>query len=78
MTRVITYVDGQNLYYGLRAKDGRRYHWLDLVALATSLLPQGHQLVELQYFTARVGRTPTRRGRDVHDRGRKDPGGPVP
>jgi uncharacterized LabA/DUF88 family protein len=58
MRRVIAYVDGQNLYYGLRARYGRRYHWLDLEALSTSLLPQGHQLVEVQYFTARVRNSP--------------------
>jgi hypothetical protein len=33
MTRVVAYVDGFNLYHGLKAGYGRRYHWLDLQAL---------------------------------------------
>ena len=28
--RVAVYVDGFNLYYGLRSKGWRRYYWLDL------------------------------------------------
>jgi hypothetical protein len=38
--RVVAYVDGFNLYHGLKAKHGRRYLWLDLEALVTSLLSQ--------------------------------------
>jgi uncharacterized LabA/DUF88 family protein len=51
---VIVYVDGFNLYYGLRSRFGRRYHWLDLEKLAASLLSPQHQLQQLNYFTARV------------------------
>ncbi|ONI87292.1 NYN domain-containing protein [Saccharothrix sp. ALI-22-I] len=54
MTRVAVYVDGFNLYFGLRAKYGRKYHWLDLEALATSLLREGQTLASVNYFTARV------------------------
>jgi len=46
------YVDGLNLYHGLlKGKKNRR--WLDLEALASSLMPQG-DLVGVRYFTARV------------------------
>ena len=38
MTRVISYVDGFNLHFGLRHKGWRRYYWLDLVALSQELL----------------------------------------
>jgi len=54
VTRVAVYVDGFNLYYGLKVRHGRRYLWLDLQALATSLLRPGQVLQSVTYFTARV------------------------
>jgi hypothetical protein len=54
MIRVVAYVDGLNLYYGLKAGYGRRYHWLDLQLLASSLLRPGQQLHAVHYFTARA------------------------
>lgn len=54
MTRVITYVDGFNLYFGLRSKGWRRYYWLDLCGLSRSFL-RGEQTFErCHYFTARI------------------------
>ena len=58
MTRVVAYVDGFNLYHGLKAGYGRRYHWLDLQALVRDLLRPGQELLEVQYFTARVRDNP--------------------
>jgi hypothetical protein len=37
MNRVVAYVDGFNLYFGLKDGYGRRYHRLDLQALVASL-----------------------------------------
>ncbi len=54
MVRVAVYVDGFNLYFGLREKYGRKYLWLDLQVLATSLLRPGQTLEKVCYFTARV------------------------
>lgn len=54
MIRVAVYVDGFNLYFGLRKKYGRKYLWLDLQALAASLLRPGQALTQVRYFTARV------------------------
>ncbi len=54
MVRVAAYVDGFNLYFGLKAKHGRKYLWLDLQALAASLLRPGQILEKVTYFTARV------------------------
>ncbi|MGH3869971.1 MAG: NYN domain-containing protein [Pseudonocardiaceae bacterium] len=56
--RVKAYVDGFNLYHGLREKHGRRYHWLDPEALITSLLRRDQSLVGIDYFTARVRQQP--------------------
>lgn len=58
MTRVAAYVDGFNLYFGLKEKYGRRYLWLDLQALATGLLKPGQTLTQVTYFTARVRDNP--------------------
>jgi uncharacterized LabA/DUF88 family protein len=52
--RVIVYVDGLNLHHGLRQQYGRRYHWLDLEALAGRMLAPGQHLRQVHYFTARV------------------------
>ncbi|MBP9112276.1 MAG: NYN domain-containing protein [Polyangiaceae bacterium] len=54
MTRVITYIDGFNLYFGLRQKQWRKYYWLDLAALSRALLKSGQSLVETNYFTSRI------------------------
>ena len=50
--RTRVYVDGFNLYYG--ALKGTPYKWLDLVDLARRLLPAGHLVDRVNYFTARV------------------------
>ena len=52
--RVAVYVDGFNLYYGLRAKCWQRYYWLDLRRLSEILLQPDQRLVAVRYFTARV------------------------
>ena len=54
MVRVAAYIDGFNLYFGLKDKYRRKYLWLDLEALAESLLRDGQTLVDVVYFTARV------------------------
>ncbi|NDL57309.1 NYN domain-containing protein [Phytoactinopolyspora mesophila] len=53
MSDLIVYVDGFNLYHGIHEKWGRRYLWLDLVALARLLRPRD-RLVAVKYFTASV------------------------
>lgn len=52
--RVIAYIDGYNLYFGLRDANLKRYFWLNLQLLATHLLKQGQDLVFTKYFTSRV------------------------
>ncbi|NOY92024.1 MAG: NYN domain-containing protein [Deltaproteobacteria bacterium] len=66
MNRVITYVDGFNLYFGLRSKKWRRYYWLDLVALSRSFLRGDQRLERCHYFTARI-----REGAGKQDAGRQ-------
>ena len=50
--RTRVYVDGFNLYYG--AVKGTAFKWLDPVKLAYRVLPAGHRIDRLHYFTARV------------------------
>ena len=54
MTRVIAYIDGFNLYFGMRSQGWKRYYWLDLCRLATGLLKPGQALEEVHYFTSRI------------------------
>lgn len=54
MQRVIAYIDGFNLYFGLRQSGWRKYYWLDLPMLVTKLLKPDQQLVTTHYFTARI------------------------
>jgi uncharacterized LabA/DUF88 family protein len=54
MLRASVYVDGFNLYHGLRSRYGRTYHWLDLEAFAQGILRPGQRLERVRYFTARV------------------------
>lgn len=54
----MAYIDGFNLYFGLRDRRLKAYYWLDLVALVQSLLKPGQQLEAVHYFTARIRATP--------------------
>ncbi|WP_112237137.1 NYN domain-containing protein [Kribbella monticola] len=52
--RTMVYIDGFNLYYGMREKFGRKYHWLDLMKLSQRLLKDDQRLVRVKYFSARI------------------------
>src|ERR1039457_6521573 len=54
MTRVVAYIDGFNLYFGLKSQNWRRYFWLNVQSLATNLLKPDQSLAHTKYFTARV------------------------
>jgi len=63
MERVIAYVDGFNLYFGLRSKGWRRYYWLNIQMLAQNLLKPTQRLLLTKYFTARIGGPPDKEKR---------------
>ena len=52
--RVGVYIDGFNLYYGVRAATGRRFLWLDVEKLSRELLRPHQTLESVTYFTSRV------------------------
>jgi len=56
--RVITYIDGFNLYFGLKTKGWKSLYWLDVHALSGNLLKSGQTLTAVKYFTSRVSATP--------------------
>ena len=65
MQRVAFYMDGFNLYYGLRSRGWRRYFWLDLRVLAKNLLQPNQRLAFVRYFTARVSPEPNDPGKPI-------------
>lgn len=58
MQRVIAYIDGFNLYFGLKSEGWRRYYWLDVHLLAENLLKPDQRLILVKYFTARISENP--------------------
>jgi uncharacterized LabA/DUF88 family protein len=61
--RMAVYIDGFNLYFGIRGTGWGRFLWLDLCAFSASLLKPNQQLVAVKYFTARVSGPESKRQR---------------
>ncbi len=52
--RVSAYVDGFNLYFGLKSQNLRHLYWLDVPAAVRRLLERRETLAVTKYFTSRV------------------------
>ena len=52
--RTIVYIDGFNLYYRM-LKAAPAYKWLNLKDLSTNVLRAKHEVIQVNYYTARVG-----------------------
>lgn len=63
MSKIITYIDGFNLYFGMKAKYGDKYLWLDIEALSESLIRPKDDLLTTKYFTSRVTNNPPKEKR---------------
>ena len=61
-TKLIAFIDGLNLYYGLRQTMGHRWLWLDVVDLVQSLRPT-LDLVKVHYYTAITVESPDAQSR---------------
>ncbi|MHB0947176.1 MAG: NYN domain-containing protein [Sedimentisphaerales bacterium] len=59
--KVIAYVDGFNLYFGLRDSNLKRLYWLNIKAMVQNLLKGNQQLIATKYFTARISGPPEKR-----------------
>ena len=58
--RVIVYIDGFNLYFGLKSKGWKRYYWLNLKKLAENILNSTQSLIFTKYFTSRISEPPSK------------------
>jgi uncharacterized LabA/DUF88 family protein len=57
-TRVIAYIDGFNLYFGLKEKGWKQFYWLNIRQLMMNLLKPDQILAHTKYFTSRVSACP--------------------
>lgn len=53
---MIVYIDGFNLYFGLRSKGWKKYYWLNLQAFSQSLLTSTQTLGHTKYFTSKISK----------------------
>lgn len=65
MERVIAYIDGFNLYFGMKESNLRHCYWLDVHKMVQSLLKDHQTLVRIRYFTARISAPEAKRQRQV-------------
>lgn len=63
--RVIVYIDGFNLYFGMREAGYHSCRWLNLHALVQNLLQPTQELVDIKYFTSRVSNNPDKEKRQT-------------
>lgn len=61
--KVIAYIDGFNLYFGIVEAGFNHCKWLDLKMLVQNLLKPYQELVEVKYFTSRVNNNPDKQKR---------------
>ncbi|MDZ7697641.1 MAG: NYN domain-containing protein [Deltaproteobacteria bacterium] len=54
--RIIFYIDGFNLYFGLKSMGWRHFYWLDLQQMCARLTLPYQRLVKIRYFTARINK----------------------
>lgn len=55
--KVNVYIDGYNLYFGMKDAGFEHCKWLDVYALANLLKNESHILATVKYFTARIPNT---------------------
>ncbi len=63
--RVIAYIDGFNLYHGLREKEWREYYWLNIEKVCTMLLRPPQVLLKAKYYTSRIKGPPDKKRRQT-------------
>ena len=61
--RVVGYIDGFNLFFGLRERGWARFLWLDVAALVRRLIKPVQRVSDVKYFTALLSGTGPGRGR---------------
>jgi uncharacterized LabA/DUF88 family protein len=61
--RVIAYIDGFNLYFGMKDAGFHSCKWLNVKSLVESLLLPTQELIDVKYFTSRVRQNPDKQKR---------------
>ena len=61
--RVVAYIDGFNLYFGIREAGFDKCRWLNVKKLVESLLQPNQELLQVKYFTSRVSNNPDKQKR---------------
>jgi uncharacterized LabA/DUF88 family protein len=64
--RVIAYIDGFNLYFGIREAGFDYCRWLDLKKMVQKLMKSNQSLEEVKYFTSRVSNDPQKQKRQAN------------
>ncbi|ANH83089.1 hypothetical protein A8C56_20770 [Niabella ginsenosidivorans] len=62
MERIIAYIDGFNLYFGMK-QNGNGTLWLNPQQLVLSLLKSHQELISIKYFTSRIRNNPDKEDR---------------
>ena len=63
--RVIAYIDGYNLYFGMVEAEFTSLKWLDIRRLVQSYLKPEQELVAVKYFTSRITYNPDKHKRQT-------------
>ena len=63
--RVVIYVDGFNLYFGIIEAGFIHSKWLDISSLVKSYLTANQYLVKIKYFTSRITNNPAKQKRQT-------------
>lgn len=63
--RIIVYVDGFNLYFGMVEAGFKHLKWLNLRLLVENLIKQNQEIVAIKYFTSRVNNNPDKQKRQT-------------
>ncbi len=63
MERVITCIDGFNLYFGMKSQFGDKFLWLNVEQLSQELLKADQDLISTKYFTSMVTNQPDKEKR---------------
>ena len=63
--RVVVYVDGFNLYFGIVEAGFIHSKWLDISSLVKSYLTPNQHLVSIKYFTSRITNNPAKQKRQT-------------
>ncbi len=63
--RVVVYIDGFNLYFGMIDAGYSHCKWLDVDKLVRGYLSSNQELVEIKFFTSRISHSPQKQKRQT-------------